>query len=49
MARGFVRSFLGYRFVVMETVTEARPIEARVKRGDWPGGPPLLNPVGLPD
>jgi hypothetical protein len=41
--RAYVRERLGYRYIVAPTGT-ARQIEARLKRGDWPAGPPLLNP-----
>ncbi len=45
MVRELVRDTLRYAWIACAPL-DARAIEATLKRGDWPHGPPLLNPAG---
>jgi len=44
LLRAYIRRRLLYRFAPLASASEARGLEASLRRGAWRHGPPLLNP-----
>ncbi|KQP53683.1 hypothetical protein ASF39_19695 [Methylobacterium sp. Leaf108] len=45
LTREFIRTELGFRFLVVPSPAEAFLIERRLQRGEWNAGRPILNPL----
>ncbi len=43
--RRYIHAHLGYRYCMCADGAEALALERQIRRGEWPKGKPLLNPV----
>ena len=45
LTRAFIRDQLAFRFAELPTFAEALKLERQIQRGEFPEGPPFLNPA----
>jgi hypothetical protein len=47
LIRAFIHDYLAYRFVILDTGSQARTLETLIRSGALQAGLPLLNPLPL--